>query len=662
MKSIRTKLVLYFVILILLAATLIGIIAIDYSRNTITQEAEETLLYLASDGANFVESKIETETLTLEMVALRAVIEGMDWGEQRPVLERVTEQTNFSIIGVTKLDGNTYFPNGTSMQLGDTDYLKRALNGETAISNLLVDPETKELNIMFATPIRNNGRIVGALVARRDGEFLSEITDSIKFGETGYSYMIDSDGTDIAHPNREFVLSRYNSIEDAKNNKLAQPLADSMKVALNEKTGVNAYSYNGQDLYIAYSPVEETDWILIATADADEVLGAIRPMRNKVVAYITFIVLASFVITFFIGNSITKPIILATAHLEEMANLDMTREVPEEFLKKKDEMGILAKSIESITLNLRNIIREIDQSANHVAATSEELTATSQETATASEEVAKVADEIATGAADQAANTEEGSSKAILLGDTIEKDQEFMSEVYAALNRVNNVVNDGLKEMDNLSRITDENNLTTKEIYEVILKTNESSGEIGQASNVISSIAEQTNLLALNAAIEAARAGEAGRGFAVVADEIRKLAEQSSASTMDIDKIVSDLQKNAQEAVYTMEKVSEAVNEQTESVNSNKDKYMLIGEEMKQSEKAVKQLSESGQEMNSMKDDILHTLENLSAIAEENSASTQEVTASMEEQAASIEEIASASEGLASLAENLQSIIRRIKN
>jgi methyl-accepting chemotaxis protein len=223
------------------------------------------------------------------------------------------------------------------------------------------------------------------------------------------------------------------------------------------------------------------------------------------------------------------------------------------------------------------------------------------------------------------------------------------------------IINSGLKEIENLSRITEESNIASKAIQEVILKTNDSSIKIGQASNVIASIAEQTNLLALNAAIEAARAGEAGKGFAVVAEEIRKLAEQSSASTMSIDEIVNDLQANSKDAVTTIERVSNIANEQTQSVINSKDKYMLIYEAMKKADKEIEQLNVSGLEMNSMKDTILDTLQNLSAIAQENSAATEEVTATIEEQVASMGEITNGSEALSELAQELQSIIVKFK-
>ncbi|HHY91423.1 MAG TPA: methyl-accepting chemotaxis protein, partial [Clostridiales bacterium] len=216
-------------------------------------------------------------------------------------------------------------------------------------------------------------------------------------------------------------------------------------------------------------------------------------------------------------------------------------------------------------------------------------------------------------------------------------------------------------EMDRVLQITEERGQAIKEIYEVILKTNESSNNIGKASSVIADIAGQTNLLALNAAIEAARAGEAGRGFAVVAEEIRKLAEQSSASTRLIDQMVQEVQSNSQAAVKTMERVSTISEEQTESILQTRDKYMLIAQSMQAAMDVVEQLNASGKEMERMKDDILETLQNLSALAQENSATTEQVTASLEEQTASVENIATANEELVTLAQNLQSLIMKFK-
>jgi methyl-accepting chemotaxis protein len=227
--------------------------------------------------------------------------------------------------------------------------------------------------------------------------------------------------------------------------------------------------------------------------------------------------------------------------------------------------------------------------------------------------------------------------------------------------KVSTVIKEGLSDIENLSDITIESNVAIKEIYDAIIKTNDSSNKIEKASELIASIAKETNLLAINAAIEAARAGESGRTFAVVADRIRNLAEQSSDSTNDINDIVKELQFNSKDTVNTIERIVKITEEQTGSVKDNKNKYLLISEAIKDAESAVKQINESGQEVAMMKDEILNSLQTLSAIAEENSAATQQVSAAMEQQASAVEEIAGSSEELSQLAQKLQLIIKKFK-
>jgi methyl-accepting chemotaxis protein len=662
MKSIKTKLIVYFSLLVLLVSALLGVISIEMFSKSMTEEGEKALISLSMEDAKLTQSRLETQKRTLNMLALNNVIQRMDWAYQHILLKSLLKDTGFLDMAIVDLNGKAQYSDGSTSDLADRDYIQKALKGETTVSDVVISKVTNQPVIMIAAPIHNaSGAVVGALIGRRDGNALSEIVDDTGYGKDGYGYIINSKGTVIAHPDRDKVLSQFNPIEAVIQNPELSSLAEVFKIITSEKNGVKAYAYEGKNLYAGYSAIEGTDWIFVITADRAEVLASIPVLKNTIIILTLIILFVCIGIVYLLGSSITRPIINTVKHAEKIAALDITDNLDQKYLKKKDEIGVLSKALQSITESLKIILGEINNSSEQLAAASEELTATTEQSATASAEVATTVEEIAKGAADQAKHTEEGSVKADALGKSIERDHEYLTGLNTATEKVVSVLEDGLKEIELLSDKTEENYQASKNIRDVILKTNDSSNKIGHASSVITSIAEQTNLLALNAAIEAARAGEAGKGFAVVADEIRSLAEQSAASTKNIDDMVRELQINSSDAVKTIEGIAVVMKEQSESVENNKKSYLAIAEAIDHAKEAVNKLNVSGQEMETMKNEILEALQNLSAIAEENSASTQEVTASLEEQAASVEDVAKASEGLAGMAQDLQLIIKKFK-
>ena len=215
--------------------------------------------------------------------------------------------------------------------------------------------------------------------------------------------------------------------------------------------------------------------------------------------------------------------------------------------------------------------------------------------------------------------------------------------------------------MNDLVEKTEASNKSSKEIYNVVLNTSNSAKKIENASQMIRSIAEQTNLLALNAAIEAARAGEAGRGFAVVADEIRKLAEDSNKFTKEIEEIVAELIDKTNSAVTTMKEAAALTAAQTEGVEVTKNKFEGIAGAIEKTREALDMLNKTGEAMNRKKDEIIDIIQSLSALSEENAAGTEQASASVEEQTSSMVEIAGASEELAKLAEEMQKSISKFK-
>ncbi len=374
--------------------------------------------------------------------------------------------------------------------------------------------------------------------------------------------------------------------------------------------------------------------------------------------------LVAMVTTVLISKNISNPIVDLTNIMHRLATYDFTFNENSKalsYLKREDEVGEITRAIATMQKNIIDILDDISKNSQNVASTSEELRATAEQNAGASEQVATTITDIAKGATEQAQSTTDGANKLLELGEQIEKERKNTEELIKASNEVEQLVQTGLKVIANLANRTKESNEAAAIVSDTIAKTNENSKQIGEASSLIQSIAEQTNLLALNAAIEAARAGEHGKGFAVVAEEIRKLAEQSTKSTEAIDKVVKTLQNDASLAVETMEKVGAIVADQTESVRLTEEKCHEIKDAIDLSKKSVEIINETSLIMEQKKNELLDTVQALSAVAQENAAGTEEASASIEEQSAANEEVANASEGLAKLAQELQILVDRFK-
>lgn len=364
-------------------------------------------------------------------------------------------------------------------------------------------------------------------------------------------------------------------------------------------------------------------------------------------------------LAFYMGNNFVKPIIAATERLNKFACGDFSDEGESVFVTRQDEFGQMATAFATLNKNMNALIRKIADSAQHVAAASEQLTASADQSAVVSIQVATSITEVAVASEKQlravSSTTqivEKMSAGMEEVAGNVVTSHEQVEETAKAAKKGSGDIESAVKQMSLIE--TAVNNSAA-----VVTKLGERSKEIGAIVDTISGIAGQTNLLALNAAIEAARAGEQGKGFAVVAEEVRKLAEQSREAAKQIAQLISEIQTDTGEAVITMDEGTKQVKIGADVVSNAGESFQIISTLVDCIVEQSEQMATVITDMAMDTDTIVCAIQDIDKMSRNVAAESETVSAATEEQTASIGEIATASQSLANMAQGLQNAISK---
>ncbi|MED9903593.1 MAG: methyl-accepting chemotaxis protein [Lachnospiraceae bacterium] len=328
---------------------------------------------------------------------------------------------------------------------------------------------------------------------------------------------------------------------------------------------------------------------------------------------------------------LVKALHRGTDALEQVAQGNLDIEIKASVLKRKDEIGNITRAIMQLKTSLVSIIGTIKAQSEELNRSAAYLQDRTEETSDSISQVEKAVEEIAEGATSQAEETQNASNNVIRMGDMVEETAREAEDMSKGAQNMQRLGQEAFEILHELQRINDEARESINIVYEQTNTTNQSAQKIKEATNLITSIAEETNLLSLNASIEAARAGEQGRGFAVVASQIQKLAEQSNQSAKQIENIISGLIADSDKSVETMDVVKDIVDRQSENVVKTDTCFGEVLKGIEDSIEAINRIAEKTQEMDGARTNVVDTVQNLTAIAEENAAGTEETSASITE-------------------------------
>ena len=563
-----------------------------------------------------------------------------------------------SAVGILNTEGTLIAhsdPKAVNLKRGeraDREYFKEAMKGKTTLQNL-VSRTDKSLSTVLAGPVKKGDKIIGVIFANMDIDTLGkQITDTIKLGSTGICYIYDGKGIMRMHPNKSYLG------DDDSNT----PWVKAMQT---QKNGSVEYEWNGKTKVAFFRYLPEVDWFVVLSMEKEDMLSSVTAIaRNSLLVGGTAVVLVSLIILL-VARSVSHSLracsqVVGRVSEGELTLSDQARLDLEKAQTRSDEIGSLARGIGRMTDNIRKLLAESTEKTEAAQKATEEARLATQEAeaarraaenakregmlaaaerlegivnivSSASEQLSAQIEQSERGAAEQAARVAETATAMEEMNSTVLEVARNAGTAADVSTRTREMAATGSSVVNTAAQSIQTLQQQSLGLKDDMGTLDEHARAISQIMSVISDIADQTNLLALNAAIEAARAGEAGRGFAVVADEVRKLAEKTMASTTDVGNAIKSIQSSAQKSARQVDETVETINAVAESSGQS---GAALEEIVTMADSAVDQvraIATASEEQSATSEEINRSIAQVSGIANETSRAMQEAASAVSE-------------------------------
>ncbi len=528
-NSVVVKVILQIGILVIFICGFFGILSYYTFYAAMEKNINSSLQDKAQESSKLLSSILQQQVRSMTEIASRNEIESMNPGIQLPILQKRASKLGYSSLCAMDLSGMAYMQTGGKTKIDlesvDSAYLKKAIQGTPAIDGPYFNVDGEEI-ISVAVPIKDSkGKIKGVLFSNISTSELNKFVQSMRVGKSGYCFIINKDGTKVAHKNLTLVLNKDNTIKNSLKDSSLKELSDIEKNMIQGKSGSGYYRQKGEEMLLAYAPISGVNWYLGLVIDKNEIMSSVNALKYRMAAATFIFILAGIFVGIIIARQIKKPLSNIREYAGELSNFNLSYKID---TKSKDEFGQTVVDLNSALKNIKNMIEYAKDEGLAALNSSNYVNHMFQESEWEIKIISDKTSEITSNMQGVMNSIKEVEESIFSIKNKIEN---TVNEANSGLNLADNINKKAVSMGDdiensahNIEKYYEDSSEKLKESFETIKVVK----NISKMLNEMKDVSKKTNILALNALIEASHAGKYGSGFMVVAKEVKKLANKCS--------------------------------------------------------------------------------------------------------------------------------------